>query len=135
MTRYCVKQKVPRRRNPTTKAKLGLAMWRKGAQTQIKRSPIGVKLHRHVPDIPRSPLCEGGGDWSHSRAADQLGHPTPTWRRSARTMIGWFLSPHQRRLHGYSSRDWFNGWQFAQDTKACKEAQLHPISTIHLMMV
>ena len=58
-------------------AKSGPSRVEKKNQTQIKRSPIGIKLHRGGPDIPRSPPCEGGGDQSHSRGGQPIGLADP----------------------------------------------------------
>ena len=60
----------------------------KRAQTQIKRSPIGVKLHGHGLYTPRGPPCEGGGERARSRAIDPRGRPTPHRRLSAAPFSG-----------------------------------------------
>ena len=56
------KAKRAQKEKPTTKPNKGLVMWRKRAQTQIKRSPIGIKLHRRGPYIPKGPPGKGGGE-------------------------------------------------------------------------
>ena len=64
------KAKRAQKEKPTTKPNKGLVMWRKRAQTQIKRSPIGVKLHRHGLCNPRGPLGKGSGERASSGVTD-----------------------------------------------------------------
>ena len=69
--------KEPKGRKATTKPNQGPVMWRKRAQTQMKRSPNGVKLHRDGPYIPRGPPGKDGGKMGHPRCGYTLGVAAP----------------------------------------------------------
>ena len=94
---------------------------------------ISVKCpHRLTQEVQRRSPTEDGpiqGDWWCSRTS----HPYLVC--SGPNFVGCLLLPLQRRLHAYFRWIGMEGWWFAQDRKACKEAQLHSISTIDLMMV
>ena len=134
MTPYCANQKSPGGK-AYYQAKSGPSIWRKRTQTQTKRCPNGVKLYKHGPHIPIGPpdktwarTASPGGDYPMG-APNPLQAPfTPNFGRlvptASPTSVAWVFMKDSSR-----------GWQFAQDKKACKEAQLHSISTIHHMMV
>ena len=129
------KAKEPKRGKAYQQAKSGPNIWRKRAQTQNKQSPNGVKLYRHGPHIPRGP-------------------PDKIWARTVSLRVDrppWSTDPLQACLRPnldkvlptaspmsvacVFQKNCTEEWRFAQDRKACKEAQLHFISTIHLMTV
>jgi hypothetical protein len=76
------------------------------------------------------------GQFGHNKgAAAPRGRPCPFLARSGPNFTGCFLPPLQMPVACVSQKKWYGGWRFAQGRKACKEAQLHSISTIHPMTV
>jgi hypothetical protein len=92
-------------------------------------------LHRPTLEAQRRSPAEMGQFGPSWGAATPRERPLPFLARSGPNFTSCLLPSLQTLVACASWKTWYEGWQFSQDREACKEAQLHSISTIHLMMV
>jgi hypothetical protein len=91
---------------------------------------IAKAPYRPTLEAQRTSPTENGPIWPQKGAATPRDWLLPYWLLLAPSFAGCFLPPLQCQLHGCFAEDLHGQWRSYQDRKACKEAQLHSISTI-----
>ena len=116
-------------------AKSGPSIWRKRTQAPTKRSPNSMKPYRHGPHIPRGPPAKPRARTASLGGDQPMGAPDPLMALFGPNFGQLALTASPTSMASVFQKNCTEEWRFAQDRKACKEAQLNSIFTIHLMTI